>query len=41
MIPLLIPVPGAMNMIPDFATKKPECVEWPVKKVGELIRNTF
>lgn len=26
------PEPGAMNMIPDFATQKPECVEWPVKK---------
>jgi len=27
------PDPGAMNMIPNFVTKKPACVEWPVKKV--------
>ena len=33
---LLIPDPGAMNMIPNFVAKKPACVEWPVKKVGQV-----
>ena len=33
---LLIAEPGAMNMIPNFVTKKPACVEWPVKKVGQV-----
>ena len=33
---LLIPDPGAMNMIPNFVNKKPACVEWPVKKVGRV-----
>ena len=33
---LPFPDPGAMNMIPSFVTKKPACVEWPVKKVGRV-----